>query len=75
MKTFLKTLLLTTISTLILIGCSGNPTNEASVEDINKAVEKKFKAIDEDPNLTPEQKTEMKKHMGGPAGNPGAGRS
>ncbi|MBS1706595.1 MAG: hypothetical protein JST40_12035 [Armatimonadetes bacterium] len=48
-----------------LVGCSSNPTNEPSDNDIKTAVDKKMKAIDEDPSMTPEQKEEMKKHISG----------
>jgi uncharacterized protein YcfL len=53
---------------IALVGCSSNPTNEPTTQDINNAVQSKFDAIDKDPNLTAEQKAEMKKHMSGPVG-------
>jgi uncharacterized protein YceK len=55
----------------LLAGCSSNPTNEPSDKEINDAVAKKMKAIDDDPSMTPEQKAELKKHVAGPVGGPG----
>ncbi len=63
----MKKLALLPLLLIVLAGCDSNPTNEPAVDEINKAVEAKFKAIDDDPKLTPEQKAEMKKHMSGPA--------
>lgn len=60
---------------VLCFGCSGNPTNEPDAAAINDAVKKKFEAIDNDPNMTPEQKAEMKKHMGGPVSEGGDANS
>ncbi|HLO98367.1 MAG TPA: hypothetical protein VK171_07220 [Fimbriimonas sp.] len=63
----MKKLILLTLPLAVIFGCDSNPTNEPSAEDINKAVERKMKAIDDDPSMTAEQKAEMKKHISGPA--------
>ena len=63
----MKKLALLPLIAIAIFGCDSNPTNEPQVDEINRAVEAKFKAIDDDPKLTPEQKAEMKKHMSGPA--------
>lgn len=63
----MKKLILTAVPLLFVFGCDSNPTNEPSADDINAAVERKMKAIDDDPTLTPEGKAEMKKHIAGPA--------
>lgn len=57
-----------------LVGCSSNPTNEPSTKEINDAVAKKMKAIDDDPTMTPEGKAELKKHIAGPVGGAGNGQ-
>ncbi len=67
----MKKLALIPFVVIALTGCDSNPTNEPSAEDINAAVEAKYKAIDNDPSMTAEQKAEMKKHIAGPA-NTGA---
>lgn len=56
---------------IVVGGCTSNPTNEPTEKDINDAVAKKMKAIDDDPSMTAEQKAEMKKHLGGPVGGAG----
>ncbi len=48
----------------VLIGCSGNPTNEPSAADVKKANDARAAAIDNDPTFTPEQKQKMKEAMG-----------
>ena len=53
------------VTGVILAGCDSNPTNEPSQEAINKAVDNKYAAIDNDKTLTQAQKDEMKKHMTG----------
>lgn len=63
----MKKLILLTLPLIVIFGCDSNPTNEPSADDINKAVERKMKAIDDDPSMTPEQKEELKKHISGPA--------
>lgn len=63
----MKKLALLPLLLVFLAGCDSNPTNEPSAADINAAVEAKYKAIDNDPSMTPEQKVEMKKHIAGPA--------
>ena len=65
MKRICALILAALVTSIGLIGCDSNPTNEPSQADIDKAVENKFKKIDEDPTLTPQQKEEMKKHMSG----------
>jgi hypothetical protein len=66
----MKRLALIPLLAVALFGCDSNPTNEPSAEDINKAVDAKYKAIDNDPSMTAEQKAEMKKHIAGPATAP-----
>jgi|CXWL01.1.fsa_nt_gi hypothetical protein len=66
MADFTKFILLV-VAVFVAIGCTGNPTNEPSVDEINKAVDRKMKAIDDDPSMSPEQKAELKKHIAGPA--------
>lgn len=72
----MKKLALLPLLLVLLTGCDSNPTNEPSVADINKAVEDKYKAIDNDTSMTPEQKAELKKHIAGPVNTDtsGAGR-
>lgn len=66
MKRICALILAALVASIGLVGCGdSNPTNEPSQADIDKAVENKFKHVDNDPNLTPEQKEEMKKHMSG----------
>jgi hypothetical protein len=61
-------------------GCDRNPTNAPSKEDVKKADDARLKAIENDPNLTPEQKEMQKKMMGlapggrGPARTPPTGQ-
>ena len=55
----------------VLIGCSGNPTNEPSASDIQKANIDRAAAIDNDPKLTAEQKAQMKEAMGLTGTKPG----
>lgn len=53
----------------ILSGCSGEPTNEPSAADVSKANADRAAAVDNDPKLTPQQKADLKAHMGlGPKG-------
>ena len=62
-------------SALSISGCNSNPTNEPTADEINQAVEAKYKAIDADPKMTDEQKAELKKHIAGPAkADAGTGR-
>jgi hypothetical protein len=52
------------VSVLVAVGCDSNPTNaptKAAVEDANAA---RLKAIEENPNLTAEQKEMQKRMMG-----------
>lgn len=48
----------------VLVGCSGNPTNEPSAADVKKANDARAAAIDNDASLSPEQKAKMKEMMG-----------
>lgn len=49
---------------LILSGCDSNPTNAPSKEDVVAADKKRAAAIDNNPNLTQEQKDMQKRMMG-----------
>jgi len=53
---------------LAAFGCTGNPTNAPSVEEAKAADVSRVKAIDDNPNLTAEQKANMKAHMNGGKG-------
>lgn len=46
------------------MGCSSNPTNEASAADIQSANVKRAAAIDADPSMNAEQKAKMKQMLG-----------
>lgn len=72
---FPLTLLALAFSTALMVGCSGNATNEPSVAAIEDANAKRAAAVDNDPLLTPAQKAEMKSHMNlGKAGDQTKGR-
>lgn len=55
----------------VLVGCSGNATNEPTVADIQKANDNRAAAIDNDPKLNAEQKAKMKEMMGLSGSKPG----
>jgi hypothetical protein len=46
-----------------LVGCDSNPTNAPSEDAIKKANADRAAAIDNDPNLSPDQKQKMKEMM------------
>ncbi len=56
--------LISLLCLVAILGCSGNPTNEPSASDIQKANDNRAAAIDNDPKLTPDQKAKMKEMMG-----------
>lgn len=51
-----------------LTGCSSNPTNAPTVEEAKAADASRAAAIDNNPNLTPQQKAAIKSHMNGGKG-------
>lgn len=55
---------------IVVGGCSSNPTNEPSDKEINDAVARRNKHIDDNPNMTAEDKARMKEHLGRPVGGP-----
>lgn len=64
---------LVALSVLTGWGCTGNQANEPGQTAIQEAEDARQAAIDNDPNLTPEQREAMKQHMG--AGRSGAQES
>lgn len=48
---------------LVAAGCTSNPTNEPSAQEIVDANSKRAAAIDADPSMTPEQKAKMKEML------------
>ena len=48
----------------LMVGCDSNPTNAPTKEAVADANEARAKAIDENPNLTAEQKQKQKEMMG-----------
>lgn len=67
----LKKALLVLLPVVALAGCDSNPTNAPSDAALKAADDKRSAAIDKDPSLTPQQKADMKSHLGlgrGPSG-------
>lgn len=67
----IKPLIIGVLLSSALVGCSGNPTNEPSAADIQKANNDRTLAIDSDPKLNAEQKAKMKEMMGLGGARPG----
>lgn len=51
------------LAALVVVGCSGNPTNEPSVKEIQDANARRAAAIDSDTSLTEEGKAKMKEML------------
>lgn len=70
---------LSLVSLTVLIGCSVtgcvdyNNRPPASAEEVKKADQNRQAYVDTIPNLTPEQRAQMKSHMGGPSAPPMGG--
>jgi len=47
------------VAAAIAAGCDSNPTNEPSAASIEQANADRLKAIENDPNMTPEGKAKM----------------
>jgi hypothetical protein len=56
----------------LMVGCDSNPTNAPTKEAVADANAARAKAIDDNPNLTPQQKQQQKEMMGLTGKGPGS---
>lgn len=52
------------LAAMVLVGCQGDPTNAPTAKAVEDANAKRMADIDNNPKLTPEQKAQLKSHLG-----------